>query len=99
VDGQLFSKILKIMNMKERNSPEFTINKEGDRILISRRFRAPRTTVWNAWTKPELTDQWWAPKPWKVQTKEMNFVKGGYWLYTGVSPLTWGFSPNLGFLP
>jgi uncharacterized protein YndB with AHSA1/START domain len=42
--------------------------------------------VWDAWTKRELLDQWWAPKPYKAVTKSMDFREGGKWLYTMVGP-------------
>lgn len=55
-------------------------------ILISREFNAPLENVWRAYTESELLEQWWAPKPWKAETKAMNFSVGGYWLYAMVSP-------------
>ena len=39
-----------------------------------------------AWTESELLDQWWAPKPWKAETKSLNFKEGGFWLYAMVGP-------------
>lgn len=42
--------------------------------------------VWDAWTKPEILDQWWAPKPYQTETKSMDFREGGMWLYAMVSP-------------
>lgn len=42
--------------------------------------------MWDAWTEKELLDQWWAPKPWKSETKSMNFREGGRRLYAMVSP-------------
>src|SRR5687767_13982427 len=42
--------------------------------------------VWDAWTKPEILVQWWAPKPWKAKTKSMDFREGGSWLYAMVGP-------------
>ncbi len=55
-------------------------------ILVSREFKAPLETVWRAFTESELLEKWWAPKPWKAETKTMNFEVGGYWLYAMVSP-------------
>jgi uncharacterized protein YndB with AHSA1/START domain len=51
------------------------------KIKVEREFDAPLEQVWKAWTKSELLDQWWAPKPWKAGTKEMNFNNGGRWIY------------------
>ena len=37
-------------------------------------------------TKKEILDQWWAPKPWASKTKFMNFEVGGRRFYAMVSP-------------
>ena len=42
--------------------------------------------VWDAFTKPEILDQWVAPKPWLSKTKYMNFKVGGRRFYAMVSP-------------
>jgi uncharacterized protein YndB with AHSA1/START domain len=55
-------------------------------LRISRIFNAPIQQVWRAYTESELLDQWWAPKPWKAETKSMNFTVGGFWLYAMVGP-------------
>lgn len=34
-----------------------------------REFEANLSLVWKAWTEAEMLDQWWAPKPWKCETK------------------------------
>ena len=38
------------------------------------------------WTEAELLDQWWAPKPWRAETKRLEFTPGGQWVYAMVSP-------------
>ena len=55
-------------------------------IFITRNFDATPELVWRAWTESELLDQWWAPKPWRAETKSMNFTVGGHWLYAMVGP-------------
>lgn len=55
-------------------------------ILVSREFNAPLETVWKAFTERESLEKWWAPKPWRAETKTMHFSEGGYWLYAMVSP-------------
>lgn len=65
---------------------DFTVNKENKTIHVAREFDAEPKTVWQAWTDPETLDQWWAPKPWEVETKSMDFREGGHWLYAMVSP-------------
>lgn len=65
---------------------DFVVNKENKTIQVKREFAAGLDLVWDAWTKPELLDLWWAPKPYQTKTKSMDFKEGGYWLYAMVSP-------------
>lgn len=65
---------------------DFTVNKENNTVNVQREFAAELALVWDAWTKPELLDQWWAPRPYKNQTKFMDFKVGGHWLYAMRSP-------------
>ncbi len=65
---------------------DFLVNKENNTILVKREFAAPLPLVWDAYTKPEILDLWWAPKPWKTETKTMEFKEGGYWHYAMVGP-------------
>lgn len=64
----------------------FEVDKTTNQIKVERSFNAPVDLVWSAWTEAEILDQWWAPKPWKAQTKSMDFREGGHWLYAMVSP-------------
>src|SRR5579872_4100375 len=64
----------------------FTVDKEAKVIYITREFAADLDLVWDAFTKAEILDQWSAPKPWRVETREMDFREGGRWLYAMVSP-------------
>ena len=65
---------------------DFTVNKADNTVNIQREFNADLELTWEAWTKPEILDQWWAPKPYKTHTKSMDFRKGGTWLYSMISP-------------
>lgn len=65
---------------------DFKVDKEKKKITIKREFAAELQLVWDAWTKPELLDQWWAPKPYRTVTKSMDFREGGFWLYSMVGP-------------
>lgn len=56
------------------------------KITVTREFRAPVERVWSAYTESEILDQWWAPKPWRAETKTMDFRVGGHWLYAMVGP-------------
>ena len=64
---------------------EFIINKETKTVDITKEFDAPRDLVWDAYTKPELLDKWWAPKPFASRTKVMEFREGGRRFYAMVS--------------
>jgi uncharacterized protein YndB with AHSA1/START domain len=65
---------------------DFSVDKENKTITIKREFAAKRPLVWDAFTKSEMLDQWWAPKPWKARTKAMDFKEGGKWIYAMVGP-------------
>jgi len=65
---------------------DFTVNKETNTIHVKREFAANLHFVWDAWTKPELLDLWWAPKPYRTVTKSMDFREGGYWHYCMIGP-------------
>jgi len=64
----------------------FLVDKENNQIKVERSFNAPLDLVWAAWTDAEILDQWWAPKPWRAETKHMDFREGGYWLYAMIGP-------------
>lgn len=65
---------------------EFIVNKEAKTVSMTREFAAELSLVWDAYTKPELLDQWWAPKPFASRTKVMEFREGGRRFYAMVSP-------------
>lgn len=65
---------------------DFIVDKEAKTVTITAEFNARRDLVWDAYTKPELLDQWWAPKPWSSKTKVMEFKEGGRRFYAMVSP-------------
>ena len=65
---------------------EFIVDKETKTVSITKEFDAPRDMVWDAYTKAELLDQWWAPKPITSRTKAMDFSVGGRRLYAMVGP-------------
>jgi uncharacterized protein YndB with AHSA1/START domain len=65
---------------------EFIVNKETKTVSITKEFAAELSLVWDAYTKAELLDQWWAPKPLTSRTKVMDFRVGGRRFYAMVSP-------------
>jgi uncharacterized protein YndB with AHSA1/START domain len=72
--------------MKNNLLFEFNVDKTTKTVVINREFAAALRLVWEAYTKPELLDQWWAPKPWESRTKVMDFRVGGRRFYAMVGP-------------
>jgi uncharacterized protein YndB with AHSA1/START domain len=72
--------------MKNNLLFDFTVDKAAKTVLITREFDADLSLVWDAFTKPEILDQWVAPRPWLSKTKSMNFKVGGRRFYAMVSP-------------
>jgi uncharacterized protein YndB with AHSA1/START domain len=65
---------------------DFNVDKATRTVYVNREFAAGLSLVWDAFTKKEILDQWWAPKPWVSKTKFMNFEVGGRRFYAMVSP-------------
>jgi len=72
--------------MKNNLPFEFTVNKATKTVSVIREFAAELSLVWGAFTKPEILDQWWAPRPFVSKTKYMDFKVGGRRFYAMVSP-------------
>jgi PhnB protein len=68
------------------NETQIAKDLPNKKITVTRKFDALPELVWRAWTESELLDQWWAPQPWKAETKKMDFRDGGHWLYAMVGP-------------
>lgn len=64
----------------------FTVNEDNNTVDVQREFPADLETVWDAWTKVGILDEWWAPKPWRAHSKRFDFREGGEWLYAMVGP-------------
>jgi uncharacterized protein YndB with AHSA1/START domain len=72
--------------MMKTNEAIFSKDLKSKKITVLRAFDAPVDQVWDAWTKSAILDQWWAPKPYKTETKTHEFKEGGLWLYCMVGP-------------
>lgn len=72
--------------MKNNQKFEFLVNKEKHTITINREFLAERQLIWDCYTKKELLDQWFGPKPLSNKTKTMDFSEGGHWHFAMVEP-------------
>jgi uncharacterized protein YndB with AHSA1/START domain len=68
------------------NKTSITKDLADKKIRVVRTFDAPLEKVWKAWTERELLDKWWAPKPWRAETKTFDFRPEGVWLYAMVGP-------------
>src|SRR5258705_3019565 len=65
---------------------DFTVDKATNTVFVTREFAAGLSLVWDAFTKPEILDQWGAPEPWTTQTMAMDFKVGGRRFYKMISP-------------
>lgn len=65
---------------------DFSVDKSTKTVVINLEFDAELSLVWDAFTKPEILDQWYAPKPFISKTKYMDFKVGGRRFYAMVSP-------------
>jgi uncharacterized protein YndB with AHSA1/START domain len=46
-------------------------------LIVTRVFNAPRSLVFEAWTKPEHLAHWWGPKGFTLPSCELDFRPGG----------------------
>src|SRR5436190_10700318 len=74
------------MKMNNNLLFDFTVDKSTKTVLITREFDAHLSLVWEAFTKPEILDQWGTPEPWTTQTIFMDFKVGGRRFYKMISP-------------
>jgi uncharacterized protein YndB with AHSA1/START domain len=65
---------------------DFVVDRSTKTVTISMGFDADLSLVWDAFTKAELLDQWYAPKPMISKTKYMDFKVGGKRFYAMVTP-------------
>ena len=64
----------------------FSKDLSNRKLTVVREFDASLDQVWKAWTEREILDQWWGPKPYRAETKTMDFREGGVWLYCMAGP-------------
>jgi uncharacterized protein YndB with AHSA1/START domain len=73
-------------NSKNNLLFDFTTDKSTNSLFVTREFAAGLSLVWDAFTKPEILDQWGAPEPFTVQTISMDFKVGGRRFYKMKNP-------------
>ena len=67
--------------MTQNKETIYSKDSANKKLSVVREFDAPVAQVWKAWTESRILDTWWAPRPWKANTKSMDFREGGVWLY------------------
>lgn len=72
--------------MKNNLLMDFTVDKATKTVFVTKEFAADLDLVWDAFTKKEILDQWWAPKPYMSKTKRLDFKIGGRRFYAMVTP-------------
>lgn len=67
---------------------EIVFNKdwEANTLFVMKVYDTDVTTLWKYFTEKDLLDQWWAPKPWKCETQQLDFTPGGTWTYAMIGP-------------
>jgi uncharacterized protein YndB with AHSA1/START domain len=69
-----------------KHQANFTKDPAKKQLNVTRAYDAPLDKVWKAWTDRNILDQWWGPKPWRAETKTLEFKPGGRWHYAMVGP-------------
>ena len=65
-------------NLLMTPTKEATVTTPSDRqVVITRTFNAPRSVVFDAWTKPEHVTQWWDPSGKPLERCEIDLRAGG----------------------
>ncbi len=63
-------------------------------LTLQRVIRAPRETVWRAWTDPDRLARWWLPAPAVARIDRLELVPGGAFV-TRMSEDGAGFVPHI----
>ena len=66
-----------------------TVDRTSDReIVVTRTFDAPARRVYEAWTRPELLQQWWTPKSFGISflSCEIDVRTGGTYRFVFSHP-------------
>src|SRR5215467_8233027 len=61
-----------------KNTGTLKVTTPSDReVMMTRVFDAPRSLVFEAFSKPELLKRWFGPRGWSLETCEVDFRVGG----------------------
>lgn len=61
--------------------PDPMMDSSSEKFEITRIFDAPVERVWKTWTEPEEVKKWWGPKDFTAPHIDIDFRKGGKYLY------------------
>ncbi len=67
-------------------NPRAQVQPKANEIQLVRLYDAPVEMVWDAWTDPAQTAQWWGPRGFTLTTHSKNLSVGGTWRYTMHGP-------------
>jgi uncharacterized protein YndB with AHSA1/START domain len=69
------------------NNGTLRITTPTDReVVMTRAFDAPRHLVFDALTRPELLERWYAPSGWSLVVCEIDLQVGGKWRFVSRRP-------------
>jgi uncharacterized protein YndB with AHSA1/START domain len=74
---------------KDDESPRTTVRRSEREVVVTRTFDAPARLVFEAWSRPELFEQWWVPRSMGMTLRscELDVRTGGtYRLVFGADP-------------
>ena len=71
--------------MTTKIETKYVVDASQKKMIVEREFLRRFSCLGGMDTK-DLLEKWWAPKPWKAETKSMNFKDGGHWHYSMVGP-------------
>ncbi|MCB1373490.1 MAG: SRPBCC domain-containing protein [Rhodobacteraceae bacterium] len=65
---------------------DFIADMQDGTLTIRREFAAGRQMVWDCYTRSELLDRWYAPRPLTTKTRSFDFREGGHWHFAMIDP-------------
>lgn len=65
---------------------DFLVDEKAHTITVHREFAAHRQLVWDCYSRSDLLDRWFAPRPLTTKTAHMSFTPNGHWHYAMVMP-------------
>ena len=66
---------------------DFIVDKQTKTVSITKEFAYNLSLVWDAYTRPELLDQWWAPRFYAMVSPEGD-ERWAVQKYTSITPKT-----------